>query len=310
VAALLEAVESGRLTPERIARSARRLLVAKARLGLHVRRSVPLSGVEEMVGDPASAALERIIARRAVTVVQNRSGLLPLGEGGTPVEPEATPWAGLEPPLAAGPFTARRLAAAETPRVVFLGLSSDPGSGPVGSAFFRPLRALYPQAEHHSLSLGSPPAEAAAALQAVEGADLVVAAVFSRVRDSKGHAAVIVPHARLLRYAAGLGIPTAVAAFGPPYFLAQFPEVDAYVAAFDYSEAAQTAVGEVFLGAVGARGRLPVTLPRLYDAGWGLSVGPAAVPPPCDSGDLEVPSSPALDLLELRRGDDPTAGGR
>jgi beta-N-acetylhexosaminidase len=276
IAALLEAVSTGRLTPERIALSARRLLRAKAGLGLQVRRRVPLSGVEESVGDPAAAALERVIARRAVTVARNTGGLLPLGEGGTSVEPPESPWAELEPPLAAGPFTARSPAATDSLRVLFLGLSSDPGSGTVGSAFFRPLRELYPRAEQFSLYPESDPAEAAAALQALEGADLVVAAVFSRVRDSKGHAAVVTPHARLLRYAAALRIPTAVAAFGPPYFLAQFPEVDAYAAAFDYSEAAQTAAGEVFLGSVGARGRLPVTLPGLYPVGWGLSVGPAA----------------------------------
>lgn len=290
VEALIQAVESGRLPAGRITESARRLLEAKARLGLHVRARVPLEQVEQAVGDPAVAPLEEVIARRAVTVVTNEGDLLPLGSGtaeapagGVETVPAATagsviasdPWAAYQPPLAAGPFQ-RRGPAADTTRgpVLFLGLSSDPGSGPLGSAFFRPLRELFPRARQVSLYPDSDPRTAAEALQAVEEAGLVVAAVFSRVRDSKGHAAVIEPHAALLRYAAALGVPTAVAAFGPPYFLDQFPGVSAYAAAFDYSEAAQRATGEVFLGGVGARGRLPVSLPGRYAVGWGLSVGP------------------------------------
>ncbi len=208
-------------------------------------------------------------------MVTNEGDLLPLGTGTVEETPETGLWAAYQPPLAAGPFR-RRGAATDTTRgpVLFLGLSSDPGNGSLGSAFFRPLRELFPRARQVSLYPDSDARAAAEALQAVEEAGLVVAAVFSRVRDSKGHAAVIEPHAALLRYAAALGVPTAVAAFGPPYFLDQFPGVDAYAAAFDYSEAAQRAAGEVFLGAVGARGRLPVSLPGRYEVGWGLSVGP------------------------------------
>jgi beta-N-acetylhexosaminidase len=104
------------------------------------------------------------------------------------------------------------------------------------------------------------------------------------VRDQKGHASVHESHAALLRYLAALGKPVVVAAFGPPYFMLQFPNVTSYLAAYDYTDLAQRAAGEVVLGEVGARGRLPVSLPDLYPIGWGLNVGPAVgrrqQPPP------------------------------
>ncbi len=274
VEGIVAAVEAGRLDPALVTRAARRLLEVKARLGLHVRRQVPLSGVDRAVGDPAAADLARTIAERAVTVVRNEDGLLPLGRGSGSTAPQRGEWTALAAPRAAGPFT-RRHTELDSGRVLLLGLSSDPGSGPVGREFFRPLEEIYPAARHLWLYPESTPDEIDAVLSGIESASLVVAAVMSRVRDQKGHAAVTQEHARLLNYASARGVPVVVAAFGPPYFLMQFPGVTAYLAAYDYDSVAQRAAGEVVLGAVGARGRLPVSLPGLYELGWGLTVGPA-----------------------------------
>ncbi len=270
---IMVAVQEGRLEPDLITRAARRLLTVKARLGLHVERHPPLNAVDRAVADPAALHLARTIAERAVTVIRNEGDLLPLGTGSAPAAVERGEWTSLAPPRRAGPFTPRHLAL-DPDRVLFLGLSSDPGSGPVGREFFEPLRSLYPGARHLWLYPGSTRAQTEAVLSAVENASLTLTAVVSRVRDQKGHAAVLDEHARLLTYIAARRIPTVVAAFGPPYFLMQFPTVTAYLAAYDYGPVAQRAAGEVVLGAVGARGRLPVSLPGLYEIGWGITVGP------------------------------------
>lgn len=285
VDAIVDAVESGRISADRVRRAASRALVAKARVGLHVRRTVPLEQVDQVVGDPRVAGLAEAIARRSITVVKNEGNLLPLGTGGVPAPPDSGRYGRYMPPMAIGPFQARlkrelgpEPAGQDTSRVsrvLFLGLSSDPGSGPLGSAFFSQLRQIYPGARQLSLYPDYGREEAAAAVAALDSSDLVVAAVFSRVRDQKGHAAVLESHAALLRYISAQGTPTAVAAFGPPYFLRQFPEVTAYVAAYDYTDRVQRAAGGVFLGAIAARGRLPVSLPGLYGVGWGIRVGPA-----------------------------------
>lgn len=280
---LMEAVESGRLDAGKITTAARRLLRFKARLGLHVRRQVPLRGVEETVGDPRIKILARTITERSITVVKNENGILPLGTGSETAPPPEDEYAAAAPPKVSGPFKSRFTVSEEkwtdspedSVRVVFLGLSSDPGNGPVGSSFFSPLRQLFPDAARFDLYPEYSPQQAEEVLSAVESAHLVVTAVISRVRDQKGHAAVVEPHATLLNYITARGIPVVVAAFGPPYFLSQFPDVDAYLAAYDYSAMAQRVAGEVVLGATGARGRLPVSLPDLYPIGWGINVGPS-----------------------------------
>jgi beta-N-acetylhexosaminidase len=283
VEGLMEAVESGRLEADKITTAARRLLRFKARLGLHVRRQVPLRAVEEKVGDPRIETLARTITERSITVVKNDGDILPLGIGSEAVQPPEDEYASAAPPKAEGPFESRFTLSEQlrtdsqedSLRVVFLGLSSDPGSGPVGRSFFSPLNQLYPGAAIFDLYPEYSPQQAEELLSALESAHLVVAAVLSRVRDQKGHAAVVDPHATILNYITALEIPVVVAAFGPPYFLSQFPDVDAYLAAYDYSAMAQRAAGEVVLGATGARGNLPVSLPELYPAGWGLNVGPS-----------------------------------
>jgi beta-glucosidase-like glycosyl hydrolase len=285
VDAIVSAVESGRISADRVRRAASRALTAKARVGLHVRRTVPLEQVDRVVGDPGIADLAEAIARRSITVVKNEGDMLPLGAGGVPAPPDTTRYGRFMPPMALGPFQSRLdrelqpepvgQDTSRGARVLFLGLSSDPGSGPLGSAFFRELRQIFPRARHRSLYPDYDREEAAAVMAAVDSSDLVVAAVFSRVRDQKGHAAVLESHAALLRYISARGTPTAVAAFGPPYFLRQFPAVTAYVTAYDYTDRAQRAAGGVFLGAIAARGRLPVSLPGLYPVGWGIRVGPA-----------------------------------
>jgi len=294
VEGIMAAVATGRLEADLITTAARRLLEVKARLGLHVRRQVPLGEIEKVVGDPEVESLARAIAERSITVVKNEEDLLPLGIGTALAPPPTGRYAASAPARAVGPFRPRDplLASVDTlalealdtlvlpaepqiGHVLFLGLSSDAGTGPVGRAFFTPLRELYPDAMYLDLYPGFSARQASEVLEAAESAPLVIAAVLSRVRDQKGHAAVLDSHAALLRYIAAREIPTVVVAFGPPYFLMQFPDVTAYVATYDYSVMAQRAAGEVVLGAVGARGRLPVSLPGLFPVGWGLSVGPA-----------------------------------
>ena len=274
---ILRAIREGRLDQELVNTAARRVLAAKARLGLHLRRSVPLGEVDRVVGDPETGRLADIIASRAITVVKNEGDILPLGTGSGTGPEAAGRYASLAMSTAAGPFTPKQEFTNEegAERVVFLALSSDPGNGPVGGAFFAPLRELFPEARHLTLFPEPERVEAEEVVRELEDATLVIAAVVSRVRDEKGHAAVVEEHASLLRYIAGSGIPTVVAAFGPPYLLSQFPGIDAYLATYDYGEGIQRAAGEMILGRYGASGRLPVSIPGLYEIGWGINVAPA-----------------------------------
>ena len=75
------AVRTGRVAPERIDRSVRLLLAAKARVGLHQRRTVDPAAVPEVAGSASHLTFADLAAERSVTLVRDRDRLVPLPAG-------------------------------------------------------------------------------------------------------------------------------------------------------------------------------------------------------------------------------------
>ena len=63
-----------------------------------------------------------------------------------------------------------------------------------------------------------------------------------------------------------------VVSFGNPYVITDFPEVQAYMLAWNGSEASQTAAAGAVLGHFSIAGRAPTRIPPLFEIGDGLSV--------------------------------------
>ncbi|RMH20493.1 MAG: beta-N-acetylglucosaminidase, partial [Gemmatimonadetes bacterium] len=76
--AVVNAVESGRLSEARVDRSVLKLLSLKQELGLHVRRTVDLDQVTRVVGVPEHTQFAETVAERSITIVRNGRDLLPL----------------------------------------------------------------------------------------------------------------------------------------------------------------------------------------------------------------------------------------
>lgn len=76
IAALAAAVRSGRIKESRIDASLRKLLVLKARLGLHKGRFIDEDRVNALVGTPAHLAVAQQAADRSLTLLKN-NGVLP-----------------------------------------------------------------------------------------------------------------------------------------------------------------------------------------------------------------------------------------
>src|SRR5690606_33604407 len=74
VAAVVDAVRSGRLSRGRRESSARRILELKARLGLHEERLVSLEAVYAVVGSGAHLAFADSAASRSITLVRDEGG--------------------------------------------------------------------------------------------------------------------------------------------------------------------------------------------------------------------------------------------
>lgn len=231
------AVESGRLSQERIDRSVRKVLEAKARVGLHRRRTVDVAAVAERVGTSEHRALADRVATGAVTLVRDSERLVPLPDGR-----DARVLAVVYSDDVA-PFAARHLLATLAPRL--------PG---LETARLGP-------AEH--------PARLRELAVGAEAADLVLFIADVRVRSGKGSVAIEEPVAELVRSAAA-STGTLAVSLGNPYLLQQIPEVGSYLIGWGSDVASQTAVARALLGDAPITGRLPTSIPPLHRRGDGL----------------------------------------
>jgi beta-glucosidase-like glycosyl hydrolase/CubicO group peptidase (beta-lactamase class C family) len=239
--ALVHAVHEGQLSVAQIDAALRRLLEAKARLGLHEQRLVDPEALAASVGRPEDSARALDIARASLTVVRNQDDVLPLHA---------------EEPL----------------RVLHVVLASDAGNSAIQGTLEEELTARRVPFETRSLGPEPAAAQIDALVAAASQATHVVASVFVQVRSRKGTTDMVSPHVEALRRLAATGRPLIVFAFGSPYLLAQAPELRTYVCAYGAAESSQRAAIGLLFGEFAARGRLPVTLPGLAALGAGVQI--------------------------------------
>jgi beta-N-acetylhexosaminidase len=238
--ALVAAVADGRLSQARIDRSARKLLEAKARAGLHHHRTVDLAGVADRVGSAPHMALAERIAERAITLVRDRDGLVPID----PARHRTVLSVVFADDVA--PFAARH---------VLAGLAAG--------------LPAYVATEQVTLGAGAHPAVLAEVAARARAADLVLFIADVRVRAGKGSVAIDEPVAAMLQDLAGVR-PLIVVSLGNPYLLQQVPAVGSYLVGWGGDTASQRAVARALLGRAPIAGRLPIAIPPLHDRGAGV----------------------------------------
>lgn len=241
--AVVSAVHAGRISEARIDRSVRKLLTAKAGLGLHQRRTVDIERMAEVVGIPGHWDVARRAAQRSITVARDRERLLPL----------------------------RRDA-----RVLSVVYSDDPAATGSGTTLHRALRAAIPGIETIVLDDRSLAVLEDSLVAAAARADVVLFSPFVRVRAWSGRLAIHEDAARFVEWLASGGKPVIVASFGNPYLLSLFPQIGTYVLAWGQTEVVQEAAARALLGEVEITGRLPISIPPYHAVGEGVRV-PRAV---------------------------------
>jgi len=239
VQSVARAVREGVLDEARLDASVEKILAAKARLGLHLRRVVDPAATRRAVGRPEDVARAEEIARRSVTLVRDRDGLLPLR---------------IETPL----------------RILHLVLSSDWTNPAISGIPERELAGRGIAVETRRFGPELPERAAREVLAAAPEFTHVLVSAFVRVTSSKGTAALDPTHAALLERLAAAGVPLAVVSYGNPYLLQQFPDVGTYLCTFGWEDSSQRAAVSALLGESAIGGKLPVTIPGLHPFGAGL----------------------------------------
>ena len=231
---VVAAVERGEIPRWRIDSAATYVLELKARAGLAVSRFESLNALREIVGAPEHRATAADIATRAVTLIRDRGGLVPVRAAGRMLVVQYAP----ETELRAG----RALAAA--------------------------MRAGRAGAPTHFARLG--PAAMGDVLDSLgriaDSSEIVVIAAHVRRVEGEGRFAVP-PHIATWIDSLAIRRPVVVVAFGNPYLIRQFPSADAYLATYGVSDDLERAAARALLGQSPITGRSPVSLPGFFEVG-------------------------------------------
>ena len=116
------------------------------------------------------------------------------------------------------------------------------------------------------------------ARRVAENADIVIAALYGRVRSgSKRGVDLNLTAIEVIRDAALSKKQVIGASFGNPYVLSSLPELKTYLVAYGDMVSLQKASARAMLGLAPITGRLPITLPGLHPRGAGIQIPTTAV---------------------------------
>jgi beta-N-acetylhexosaminidase len=235
---LQAAVRAGRISIERLDTSVRRILEAKARLGLDKTRMVDVNAINQKIGSVAWQTDAQTISDRGVTLLRDTQRLLPL-DGTKPA------------------------------RTLLLAFYADPEPYP-GEDLERELKSRFDSVttlradtrfvNADTLKLPSP-----------DTYDIALLALFVRVSDRKGNVDVPAEQTALAERLYQTGKPVVTLAFGSPYLIERFPQARTWLATFGISDVAQISMARALFAQIPVSGHLPVTVPGVdLKAGFGL----------------------------------------
>ncbi len=255
IQSLVRAVAEGQLSEQRLDASVGRILEAKARLKLHKNRRVDVAEVGRHVARPEDVRRAEELARASITVVRNEGGVLPL-VAESPLRLLQLVIAGSHGSSARGldrEELERRRIEVETRRL-----------GPEISA--ETAGEIVALARDFSHIVVSAFVRLASGESGAEGGGLSPSQTRLLERLLK------LPPVSPVGPAPIAGPPMILISFGSPYLLVHLPEVPVYVCAYSWAGASRRAAVAALFGETRLGGRLPVTLPGLYDVGHGIDL--------------------------------------
>lgn len=234
------AVASGRIPMARLDEAVRRQLEWKFAVGLSKNKITPIDEIDKVVSGPDSSALASEIAAKAITLVRDENGTIPLSDSG---------------------------------RITVIGISNG-FDGPLTMApFTNALRSNGLRFSQVYLQENSPASQNEAARKAISEADTVIFGLYGRVRSGARNSVGIPENgAALLREVLASGKKVVGISFGNPYILTAFPDMKTYLVAYGDMPSLQQAAALAVLGRRSISGRLPISLPGMYPKGTGIIV--------------------------------------
>ncbi len=248
IAGVKQAVAAGEITEARLNASVERILRAKAALGLNARRTVDLNDVDRLVAAAEFNDTARQIAERSITLVRDSQKLLPLALDQSAHLFHLT-FTDEEDPLITKPFVDELRA-----------------------------RVSPSQIESYLLNRNATDTQIAAVLAKLDARTHTAVLFTIAVRARSGKGSVALPPTgkhlaeELIKRHMTTRLPLVTISFGNPYLLNALPDSPSYLLAWSPFPVSQRAAAKALLGEIEINGKLPVTLPGLYERGSGMKV--------------------------------------
>ena len=238
IGGLLGAVKSGRIPIAKLDESVTRQIAWKHELGLFNNKLTSVDAMDQIIAGPETLALTDEVANKAITLVRNETGALPLDR---------------------------------TKKIAVFGVSNGfDGPATMGS-LVNTIRGNGVRISTAYVQENTTPELAAIARKTVNEADIVVVGLYGRVRSgAKNSVGIPENGAAILREALAANKTIIGISFGNPYILSSFPELKTYLIAYGDMSSLQRATARSLLGQQAITGKLPITLPNLHPRGTGI----------------------------------------
>ncbi len=241
IRAALEAVQNGTISKERLEVSVRKILTAKAALGLHRQRLVELAALDSLLADEDYLKTAQEIADAAVTLLKNSEQILPLSK------------------------------APANQRILSVTVNGDDAAN-VDAIYRHAVRQRLPNAEFTEVDRFTPKSIWQDLLSQASQADIIFCPIFANVRAYKGRVGLGTKLNEFVHQFLKLQKPTILVSLGNPYLIQEFPESSTYLTTFGHSYPLQVAAVRAVFGEIDLRGRLPISIPDDFAIGDGLDV--------------------------------------
>ncbi len=232
--AVVAAVNRNEISRKRIQASVLRLLQAKVKVDLDLRRQVDLKKIPDVLNLPENAARAEAIAAHAVTLVKNDGNLIPLAKG----------------------VKACVVAMVESHNYQ------------EGDQFADQLHQLSPGTPLFSIAPDQVKDTSAAILSTP--CDVYVVAAWVSFAAYRGNVALGGDFPELLNSILATNKPVALISLGNPYIVRSFPNVNAYMTTYSTVPPSEVAAVKALFGLEPITGKLPVSIPGVAPYHTGL----------------------------------------
>jgi beta-N-acetylhexosaminidase len=236
------AVAGGEIAESRIDASVRRVLAAKARLGLHTSRTVDLAAIDARLGSRDHRRLADEIASRAITLIRD--------------DRRQVPW-----PVS------------RSANVLCLSLidyASGWREGAPARTFLPELRKRWPNVTAVELSDRATANEFDLVRALAARSDAIVAAIFVRTAAYSGRMDLSDRQVALLQSLGGAAKPVVAIVFRNPYVASALQSVPAIMLTYEEFDGIESAAVRALAGEAPIAGKLPISLPGMFPIGHGL----------------------------------------